>query len=743
MYTDTGKFFTGAVFGLLILFFTAPAAAFQGFDDGGGGGVPSCATCHGTLANSGPGSAAHDAHAAPANACSDCHSGGFDNPALDNCVQCHGRNEDAGGDNASAGIARGLRLHHSVTGAASCGSCHSDALGAVGVGENVLPAFYAQAFGGAGLDSCDGSEESFASSTISLDNDGDGLTDSADPDCSQNQNEAPTANPNGPYNAIAGSPVVFSSAGSLDPDGTIVSYDWDFGDGSSGTGAAPQHAYQADGTFTVLLTVTDDGGATGSASTTATITPAPIPPSADAGGPYSGLVGTPVNFDGTGSGDADGSVVAYAWDFGDGGVSNEASPAHSYSVDGAFTVTLTVTDNDGLTGTDTTTATINPAGGNTPPVANANGPYSGTEGAAVQFSSMGSSDPDGSISVYAWDFGDGNTSSAANPAHSYVAAGTYTVTLTVTDNSGDSAVDSTSAAIEAVVVNMPPSANAGGPYSGSVGESVSFDASASADPDGVIVRYDWDFGDGATVADAGPTPTHIFAAAGDYTVTLTVTDDAGESDSATTTATLTERGAPMDGEAQYNNYCASCHGDPWVDPPVDPALAGAHRVAGARACSIEASIFGTSVFPNGAPGMGFLQTLVSDGTIDAQQLADYLNSRSVSGEQRYVAACAGCHGDDGRGGRTRESVLGESAHETREAIREEHEMRFLACLPDADIDAITLYLGGSTGGGGSAGEDSEDDDDDDERGGGAVTWLLLMLGAMGFGRGMRRHRFKG
>lgn len=731
MNTYSGKLFAGAVFGLLILFFAVPAAAFQGFDDGGGGGVPACATCHGTLANSGPGNAAHDAHAAPANACSDCHGGGFDNPALDNCVQCHGRNEDAGGDSESVGIGRGLRLHHSVTGAASCGSCHSDALGAVGVGEDVLPAFYAQAFGGAGLDSCDGSEESFASGTISLDNDGDGLTDAADPDCSQNQNQAPTANPNGPYNAVAGSPIDFSSAGSSDPDGTIMSYDWDFGDGNSGSGASPTHTYQADGTFTVVLTVTDDGGATGSASTTATITPAPIPPNADAGGPYSGLVGTPISFDGSASGDADGTVVAYAWDFGDGGVSNEPSPTHSYSVDDTFTVTLAVTDNDGLTGTDTTTATINPAGGNTPPVANANGPYSGTEGVAVQFSSSGSNDPDGSVAAYAWDFGDGNTSSTANPSHSYVAAGTYTVTLTVTDNSGDSVSDSTSAVIDAAVVNSPPSADANGPYSGYVGDSIAFDGSASTDTDGVIVSYDWDFGDGSAAADAGPAPTHIFAAAGEYTITLTVTDDSGDSDSATTTATLAERGAPMDGEAQYNNYCATCHGDPWVDPPVDPALAGAHRVAGARACSIEASIFGTSVFPDGAPGMQFLQALASDGTIDAQQLADYLNSQSVSGEQRYVAACAGCHGDDGSGGRTRESVLGESAHETREAIREERAMYFLDCLPDSDIDAMTEFLGGSTGGD-SSGSRSSADDDDRDSGGGAGGWLsLLLLGALG------------
>ena len=379
MNSKTRAFFAGVTCNVLILFFATTAWGFQGFNESGSG-VPSCSTCHTAFAS---GQGQHGAHAGLASGCNDCHGGSFNNnPPLDNCVQCHGRAEDAGSDSEGSGIGRGLRLHHVTMGAAACDSCHSDARSPTDVGENVLPSFYAAA-GAAGLDSCDGSEEQFGSQTISLDNDGDGLTDGNDPDCATNV--APTASPNGPYNAVAGNAIIFSSDGSSDSDGTIVSFAWNFGDGNTGTGASPTHTYQSEGTITVSLTVTDNGGAQGSASTTATITPAPIPPTADAGGPYSGLVGSPVSFDSTASGDADGTVVAYAWDFGDGGVSSEPSPAHSYSVDGSFTVTLTVTDNDGLTGTDTTTATINPAGGNTPPIADANGPSSGTEVAAVQF----------------------------------------------------------------------------------------------------------------------------------------------------------------------------------------------------------------------------------------------------------------------------------------------------------------------------------------------------------------------
>ena len=626
-----------------------PAQAFQGFDDGGGGGVPACASCHGALANSGPGNAAHDTHAAPASTCSDCHgAGGFDNPALDNCVQCHGRVEDAGGDNVSGGIGRGLRLHHSVTGAASCASCHSDAMGEVGVGEHVLPSFYAQAFGGAGLDSCDGSEERFASVTVSLDNDGDGLTDGDDPDCRTN-----------------------------------------------------------------------------------------LPPSADAGGPYSGVVGMPISFDGTASNDSDGSIVSYEWNFGDSGVASGTTATHSYSVDGVFTVTLTVTDNDGLTGMDAVAVTINPADGNTPPEARANGPYSGTEGVAIQFSSDGSVDQDGSIVLYAWDFGDGNTSAEADPTHTYIAAGSYIVTLTVTDDAGDSSTDSTEAIVEAIVVSSPPTADAGGPYSGYVGDAIAFDGSASSDADGVVVRYDWDYGDGTITEDAGPMPTHIYSIAGSYTVTLTVVDDTGDAHAETSSVTVAERGAPLDGGAQYSSYCAACHGDPWLEPVVDAGLVGAHRVAGARSCTIEASIYGTLVFPDGAPGMEFLKGLVDSGDVDPELIAEYLNSQPASGEQRYIAACAGCHGDDGRGGRTGEGVLGESAHETREAIHEERSMQFLACLPGSDIDAIAAYLGG-TDDDHDSDHDSDDDDDHSDKGGGSgdLPWLLL-LGVFGIRRAAR------
>ncbi len=355
-------------------------------------------------------------------------------------------------------------------------------------------------------------------------------------------NQAPTANPNGPYFGTVGSQVMFDGSSSSDPDGTIVSYSWNFGDGASGTGVNPTHTYSAAGTYNVTLTVMDNAGASDSASTSATITDVPnLPPVANANGPYSGTVGVPVTFDGTGSSDPDGSIVRYDWNFGDGTTALDGgpTPSHTYQSNGGFTVTLTVTDDAGATASDSTSANIG-AAANQAPTADANGPYNGTVGSSVQFDGSGSSDPDGFITSYLWDFGDGSTGTGVNPSHTYNSAGTFTVTLTVSDNDELTDSDTTTATIG--VGNLPPSADANGPYSGTVGVAVQFDGSGSSDPEGGALSYAWDFGDGNS--GFGVSPTHTYSAAGTYNVTLTVTDNAGATDSDMTTATIAEAAQP-------------------------------------------------------------------------------------------------------------------------------------------------------------------------------------------------------
>jgi PKD repeat protein len=282
--------------------------------------------------------------------------------------------------------------------------------------------------------------------------DNDGASDSASTTATIDPipNVAPTSNPNGPYNGTAGSPVNFNGSGSSDSDGTIVSYAWDFGDGNGGAGVSPSHTYAVAGLYTVTLTVTDNDGATDSASTTADIAAIPnVAPTSNPNGPYSAAVGETIVFDGSGSSDSDGTIVSYAWDFGDSSTGTGVSPSHSYATDGTFTVTLTVTDDDGATDTASTTATIDPIP-NVAPTSNPNGPYSGTVGTPVSFDGSGSTDSDGTIVSYAWDFGDGNGGAGISPSHTYAAAGLYTVTLIVTDNDGATDSASTTADIAAI-----------------------------------------------------------------------------------------------------------------------------------------------------------------------------------------------------------------------------------------------------------------------------------------------------
>jgi PKD repeat protein len=264
------------------------------------------------------------------------------------------------------------------------------------------------------------------------------------------------------------------------------------------------------------------------------------PPVADPNGPYTGVVGVAVMFDGTGSSDPDGTIVSYDWDFGDGSTGTGPQPQHAYAAPGVYDVTLTVTDDAGDTSAPaTTTATIDPA--NQAPTADPNGPYTGTVGVPVTFDGSGSSDPDGTIVSYDWDFGDGTTGTGVSPTYIYATDGAFTVTLTVTDNDGATSAPATTTATIGLG-NQPPVADPNGPYTGTVGTPVSFDGTGSSDPDGTIDAYDWDFGDGTIALDAGPTPTHTYATANTFNVTLTVTDDAGATDSATTTAMINPAG---------------------------------------------------------------------------------------------------------------------------------------------------------------------------------------------------------
>jgi len=152
----------------------------------------------------------------------------------------------------------------------------------------------------------------------------------------------------------------FDGTGSSDTDGSIVSYAWTFGDGATGSGATISHVYDSPGTRIVTLTVTDNGSAIDTQSSSVTVAANQVP---TASFTYT-CSDLSCGFDGTASSDTDGDVVTYAWDFGDGETGSGATTIHAYGSAGTRTVTLTVTDDDGATGSRSQAVTVSePTGG--------------------------------------------------------------------------------------------------------------------------------------------------------------------------------------------------------------------------------------------------------------------------------------------------------------------------------------------------------------------------------------------
>jgi PKD repeat protein len=155
--------------------------------------------------------------------------------------------------------------------------------------------------------------------------------------------------------------VSFSGAGSSDSDGSIASYQWDFGDGASASGVTAQHTFY-EGTHSVTLTVFDDKGFADSDVLVLTVSPAPnVPPTAVAvySAPTPIIAGKDaVSFSSSGSRDSDGVLVSYRWDFGDGVVSTSANPTHVYAAAGTYVVVVSVTDDEGASDSDVVTLTV-------------------------------------------------------------------------------------------------------------------------------------------------------------------------------------------------------------------------------------------------------------------------------------------------------------------------------------------------------------------------------------------------
>ncbi|HKU62332.1 MAG TPA: PKD domain-containing protein [Gemmatimonadales bacterium] len=220
---------------------------------------------------------------------------------------------------------------------------------------------------------------------------------------------------------------------STDPDGTVASWRWDFGDGATSTQRSPSRTFAAAGQYTVSLRVTDDDGASDTRSHPAN----PSAPTASNDPPHAEFEVTCQDLRCTfvdRSDDPDGAVASWSWDFGDGSTSSERNPSHTYASAGRFTVLLMVTDDKGAADTRTHTAepTAPPTDANEPPHADFDVHCDHLTCAFVDQST----DDDGVIVSRQWSFGDGSSSTESNPTHTYGSPGHYNASLTVTDDDG-------------------------------------------------------------------------------------------------------------------------------------------------------------------------------------------------------------------------------------------------------------------------------------------------------------------
>ena len=231
--------------------------------------------------------------------------------------------------------------------------------------------------------------------------------------------------------SVAGSTVDFTEASTS--TGPITGYFWDFGDGNTSTLQNPQHVYASSGTYTVCL-IASTACATDSTCQSVTVVSCTAPTANFTIG------NSDPTFDFTDASSTTGTTT-YSWDFGDGSTSTSQNPSHTYGMNGTYTVILIVSDSCGV---NTSTQTVVVSGVCTNPVAS----FTVTDNDPSYDFTNGSTSMGGTFN---WDMGDGTTYTTTDASHTYIANGTYTVTLTVTDSCG---VDSTTMMVSPATVSL-------------------------------------------------------------------------------------------------------------------------------------------------------------------------------------------------------------------------------------------------------------------------------------------------
>ena len=330
--------------------------------------------------------------------------------------------------------------------------------------------------------------------------------------------DLPIANFNFSSTGCATSTVTFTDS-TITNGRNITRWFWGFGDGNTAYTQNTTHTYGVAGSYNVQHSVINDIGCR--SDTLTKVVTLSNPPVANFTASTPACPNTPIQFTDASTASGGGTITAWSWAFGDGGISTLQNPTHTYSSPGTYTVTLIVTASGGCQSNPyLLPVIIHPA-----PVANFILPSICLPGTG-QFTDQSTISGVGeSITGWSWDFGDGGTSTQQNPTHTFIGLGPYTITLIVTSNNGCSdtkvlTLTSTGVEPQAAFTVSPTACN---------GSTVQFTDNSSA-PGSTIVAWNWNFGDPASGANNTSTlqnPTHVFSGPGTYTVTLNVTSAAG------------------------------------------------------------------------------------------------------------------------------------------------------------------------------------------------------------------------
>jgi len=325
-----------------------------------------------------------------------------------------------------------------------------------------------------------------------------------------------------PINQCVGVAVSFTDASLPNGGGIITSWLWDFGDPGSGanntsTSQNPTHIFSSSGIHAVTLLSSNVNNCSGTISHDVNVNALPVAAFANS----TPCFGTQTTFNDQSIAYAP-AIISWDWDFGDGTPhSSVQNPSHNYAAAGTYNVTLIVTNSNGCVN-----STIKPVQVVLPPTAEFMTSSGGCTGSPVQFTDQ-SSVSYGYITTLTWDFGDGNTTvinypSSPNVQHVYATAGTYSAKVTlVTSNSCVASIS------HDVTVTSGPIADFSHSADLCLGQPVQFTDESSRNGSGPITMWQWNFDDpasGTNNTSYQPNPTHIFAAYGTHSVTLTITN---------------------------------------------------------------------------------------------------------------------------------------------------------------------------------------------------------------------------